>query len=119
MRNISFALTTAQFLDGSKSVTRRLGWKTLKPGDVLMACRKCQGLRPGEKIERLGPIRVVKVWREQLYLITKSDVIREGFPDMSAGEFVDMFCKHMGVQSDAEVTRIEFERIDAMEGSQP
>lgn len=26
MRNLSFALTTRQFIDGSKTVTRRLGW---------------------------------------------------------------------------------------------
>jgi capsid protein len=50
MRNISFSMTESQFLDGSKDVTRRLGWLTLQAGDHLMACRKCQGLKPGEKI---------------------------------------------------------------------
>ena len=34
-RNISFALTTPQFLDGSKDVTRRNGWLMLKTGDIL------------------------------------------------------------------------------------
>ena len=33
MRNISFSLTEEQFLNGSKDVTRRLGWLFLKPGD--------------------------------------------------------------------------------------
>ncbi len=47
MKNISFALTTKQFLDGSKTVTRRLGWANLKPGEILMACEKCMGLGPG------------------------------------------------------------------------
>jgi hypothetical protein len=49
-RNISFALTTAQFLDGSKDVTRRIGWKNLNAGDVLCAVKKGMGLKPGEKI---------------------------------------------------------------------
>jgi hypothetical protein len=53
MRNISFSLTEEQFLDGSKDITRRLGWANLKPGDRLMGCRKCMGLRPGESIVRL------------------------------------------------------------------
>lgn len=56
MRNISFSLTEEQFLDDSKSVTRRLGCAFLKPGDRLMACRKCMGLKMGEKIVRLGEI---------------------------------------------------------------
>ena len=38
MRNISFSLTTRQFRDGSKDVTRRVNWQNLKPGDHLMAC---------------------------------------------------------------------------------
>ncbi len=48
MRNISFSLTERQFMDKSKTVTRRLGWKFLKPGDRLMGCRKCMGLKPGD-----------------------------------------------------------------------
>lgn len=58
-RNISFALTTDQIRDRTKTVTRRKGWKFLKAGDTLNACVKCMGLRPGEQIERLAIIRVV------------------------------------------------------------
>ena len=38
MRNISFALTKQQFLDRTKTVTRRLGWKNLEVGTLL-----CEG----------------------------------------------------------------------------
>lgn len=65
-RNISFALTTEQFRNRTKTVTRRAGWKFLKAGDILNGCVKCMGLRPGEKIERLGQIRVVDVRRADI-----------------------------------------------------
>ena len=64
MRNMSFMLTTAQIRAGTKTVTRRLGWKFLKPGDRLMACVKCQGLGKGGKIEKIREIEVVSVRQE-------------------------------------------------------
>lgn len=109
MRNMSFSLTTNQIRQRTKTVTRRLGWKTLKPGDLLCACRKCMGLKPSESIERLGTIRVVSVRREPLDAITTADVAREGFRGMSPEEFVRMFCDHMGGVPEQDVTRIEFE----------
>lgn len=119
MRNISFALTEPQFLDGSKNVTRRLGWLHLKPGDRLMGVRKAMGLKPGEKIVRLGAIEVVSVRREPLLAMTHkavdygaSECRREGFPDMHPAEFVDFFCStHKGCTPETVVTRIEFRRV--------
>ena len=113
MKLISFFLTTPQFLDGSKDVTRRLGWKNLKPGDRLMAVRKAQGLKKGEHPEKLGVIEVVSVRREPLWSIDNDDVKREGFPDMVWEDFVDMFCKHMKCERSTRVTRIEFKRVEA------
>lgn len=117
MRNISFSLTTPQFRDRSKTVTRRLGWKFLKAGDVLMGCEKCMGLKPGETINRLGAIRVVDVRRERIFdICTSSDpwkeTLREGFPDLGAVEFMQFFCKHMKCTPETTVTRIEFEYLD-------
>jgi len=124
MRNISFSLTEEQFVDGSKDVTRRRGWAFLKPGDRLMACRKCMGLKRGEKIVHLGEIEVVSVRREKLYEMArigeisskrigygKTEAIREGFPHLSGDQFVTMFCNHMGGRPDQIITRIEFRRI--------
>lgn len=112
-RNLSFAQTTAQYKDGSKDVTRRLGWEFLEPGMVLCAVRKGQGLKLGEKVQRLGMIRVVSARRERLDRITRADVHREGFPGWSPEQFITFFCKgHKGCRPQSMVTRIEFERID-------
>ena len=117
MRNISFSLTEPQFMDKSKDVTRRLNWKQLKPGDRLMGCRKCMGLKPGESIFRLGEIEVVSVRQEPLNRMTAdaayghAESIREGFPEMTGGQFVEMFCKHMAATPQTIVTRIEFRHV--------
>lgn len=111
-RLISFSMTEPQFIDGSKDVTRRMGWLPLRAGDRLIAVRKAMGLRPGEKVHRLGLIEVVSVRRERLDIITVDECRREGFPHMSPKEFMSFFCKgHHGCRPDSEVTRIEFKRI--------
>ena len=111
MRNMSFMLTTRQFEDRSKTVTRRLGWDFLRAGDVVMGCEKCQGLRKGEKVRRLGAVRIVSVGCEPLDGITQEDVAREGFPEMSPEEFVTMFCEHNHCDPSVMVNRIEFEYV--------
>jgi hypothetical protein len=122
VRNISFALTTDQIRNRTKTVTRRVGWRFLKPGDRLCACVKCMGLKPGEKIERLGVIEVVSLRREPLALMTHlrtygdKEAALEGFPRLIGWEFVDMFCRHMGVRMYDEVTRIEFRYVEETEG---
>jgi hypothetical protein len=129
-RNISFMLTTPQFLDGSKDVTRRNGWAFLKAGDVLCGVEKSQGLGKGGKIKRLGMIRVKDVRREPLRAITDNlhygftETVREGFPHphpkFYPSEFVEFFCKsHKGVTPDSTITRIEFEHIADITTMQP
>lgn len=115
-RNISFALTTAQFKARSKTVTRRMGWLHAKTGDELCGVEKSQGLKPGEKIVRLGVVRVTDVRREPLRLMIddpaygQQECIREGFPDMTPEAFVEFFCaSHKGCQPESVVTRIEYE----------
>lgn len=117
-RNISFSMTTPQFLDGSKDVTRRIGWHHLRAGDELCAVEKGMGLKKGEKIKRLGTIRVVDVRKEPLDRMTYdpeyggSECKREGFPNMVPSEFIEFFCRgHRGAYPKKEVTRIEFERL--------
>lgn len=112
MRNISFALTEAQFLDGSKDVTRRMGWAYLKPGDRLRAVRKAMGLKKGEKAHVLGVIEVVSISHETLLDMTANECRREGFPGMSISEFGDFFCRsHKGCTFSSVITRIEFRRV--------
>jgi len=109
MRFMSFALTVPQMQAGEKDITRRLGWRDAKPGWIVQPARKCQGLKKGQRIERITrPIRFVDVRLEPLRVITPEDVIREGFPGMSPFEFVTMFRQHNKCLADTEVVRIEF-----------
>lgn len=120
MRNMSFALTTDQIMDGSKDVTRRLGWQFVKVGDLLRPVRKCMGLKPGEKLDVLrDPIRVVHVRREPLRLMLDDrdygfeEVRREGFEHHPTyrwpSTWVEMFCAtHKGCTPETIITRIEF-----------
>lgn len=117
-RNISFMLTTPQFLNGTKDVTRRMGWLFLKAGDELMAVEKSQGLGKGGKIKRLGMIEVASICREPLSAIENYpkygiyEVAREGFPDLTAQEFISFFCdSHKKCTPESIVTRIEFRRL--------
>jgi hypothetical protein len=109
-------LTSAQILERSKFVTRRVGWLQAKPGDLLQPVLKGMGLRPGEKIQRLGnPILLIDVRREPLNDMThfpdygKEECALEGFPDMHPEEFVAMFRdSHKGCHGHTIVTRIQF-----------
>lgn len=110
-RNMSFAMTTEQFKNKTKTVTRRFGWWFLKAGDVVMGVEKAMGLKKGEKINRLGLVRIVSTRKEPLCFITVADCIKEGFPNLEPVEFVDMLCKHYGCKYCEPVNRIEFEYI--------
>jgi hypothetical protein len=114
MRNISFSMTTAAFIGRRKTVTRRLGWSNIKPGDILMGVQKAQGLKKGEKVVKLGAIRVINVTHEALFMIYlhPGDCAREGFPDLDMREFIDMFCAHNRCTQNYYVNRIEFEYLD-------
>lgn len=124
MKNISFMLTPSQFLDGSKTVTRRLGWETLKVGDHLMGCEKCQGRRNGEPLVRLGELVVITVRREPLRRMLDDpnyglvECKREGFPTMTPAEFVALFCKsHADCTPETIITRIEFRKVENVPGA--
>lgn len=111
-RNISFMLTTEQIRNQTKTVTRRLGWRFLKAGDVLTAIEKGQGLKKGEKVNRLCQIRVISARQEPLKSINWNDCRYEGFPTLSPKDFIDFFCRsHKGCTPETEVTRIEFEYL--------
>lgn len=134
MKNMSFFLTTQQFIDNKKEVTRRTGWSTLTPGEHFMAVEKAQGLGKGGKIRRLGecicisnspeplediikrPIRVDDQFADEGghgYL--KPEVEREGLPRMAPEEFVEMFCKAnkaKKITPQSVINRIVFKRVD-------
>lgn len=126
MRNMSFSLTTPQFRARTKTVTRRMGWSKLKPGDVVMGVEKGMGLKPGEQIVRLGPIQILSVRGEPLQQMTddrdygRAECALEGFgehPELShPAVFVEFFCRsHKGCKPHTVINRIEFEYVDLIE----
>lgn len=113
MRPISFAATIPQIQNRTKTVTRRLGWKTLTPGQYLRGVEKVMGLKKGEKHKTLEIVKVVDIRREPLSACTDEDAAREGFPEMTGAEFVQFFCRMMRCTPDTIVTRIEFIYINS------
>lgn len=119
MRLMSFSLTTEQMRRREKTVTRRLGWDFLLPGQLLCAVEKGMGLKKGEAVKRIGVVRVVRITKEPLTKLIydeaygREEVIREGFPEMTPLEFVDMFCLHNRIDRSRRVNRIEFEHVSS------
>ncbi len=112
MRRMAFSMTTRQFLERTKTVTRRQAWWELQPGERLMAIEKGMGLKSGEKQVLLGPIEVFSATDERICDITPADVIKEGFPDMTPGEFVIFYCRGNRCKPHERCRRIEFRRLD-------
>jgi len=104
-------LTTVQIKNKSKTVTRRLGWWFLNPGDIINACEKCQGLKKGEKIKKLCQIRIVHTRKVLLCNMEPLDYVKEGFPQLDNDEFIKMFMKEMKCDYTAFVNRIAFEYV--------
>ena len=122
MRIISMSLTKKQFLDGSKDVTRRVGWRHAKVGMRLRVVEKAMGLQKGERMKTLGFIQLTHVSSEPLSLLvldTKygtKEIEREGFPNWTPDKFVTFFCESHAVKPYAVVTRLEYKKIDIDDG---
>jgi len=117
-RNQSFMLTKEQYRSRIKTVTRRVGWRFAKVGELVNGCEQCQGLKKGQRIIVMGQHRFIDLrWEPLRRLIDEPDygaeeVIKEGFPDMTPAEFVEMFCRANRCQPDIEVHRMRFEYVD-------
>jgi len=120
MKNMSFALTTQQIMDGTKTVTRRLGWAQLTPGELFRPVYKCMGLKKGEVVQCIrDPLVAISIRLEPLDLLLNdlaygmAECAREGFGDHPVyrwpQNFVEYFCStHRGCTPASIVTRIEF-----------
>lgn len=110
---MSFALTTEQVKNQTKTVTRRNGWKDLKKGEIIQPVVKCMGLKKGEKQELIGcPIRVKSISVQRLYQISFEDVRHEGFPQLSQEGFIEMYSKANKCDRNQKLHRIEFEYLE-------
>lgn len=113
MRRMSFFMTTEQMRAKTKTVTRRGGWLGLKPGDRVLACVKCMGLKRGEKVEVIGLIEIVSNRREPIDLLLDpsygpDEMTKEGFPGQPPAELVARLRERY---ADEEISRIEFKHI--------
>jgi hypothetical protein len=111
MRHMSFSMTTEAVRRHEKTITRRLGWWFLEPEELLEAVEQCMGLKKGEHVVPLADIQVVSTRREPLADILAygaEEMVREGFPKMSALDFIDMFTRHNHCHAWTPVNRIEF-----------
>ena len=90
---MSFRWTEQQLVAGIKTVTRRLGWWKVRPGDQLLAIRQWQELPKGSHQHILGSILIRGARPERVKDITPDDVVREGFPDMTTDQFIAFFCR--------------------------
>lgn len=114
MPNISFAMTTPQVRNQTKTVTRRLGWRHIKLGITHQAIEKGQGLKKGDHVVVIGKIIPISTRWEPLQRLLDEpgyggrEVIREGFPDLTRAEFVEMLCKKYKCGPEKEFNRIEF-----------
>ena len=111
-RNISFAMTTQQIKDKTKTQTRRFGWWFLKPGDVLCGVEKAMGLKKGEKIKRLSYIKVISTKKEPLNKLSKKDFIKESFTNWTPEQFIQMLVDYYKIDPSKECNVIEFEYMD-------
>ena len=105
---MSFAMTLPALLVGIKDVTRRVGWRDLWIGDVVMAVDKAMG--HGGKQVKIMPLRVTAVGRDHTANVTDEDARREGFPHMSGRALARLLARKLRVEM---VTRLEFRREDA------
>lgn len=113
---MSFALTTKQCRAKTKTVTRRIGWKNLKPGERVQQVEKGQGLKKGEHPVKIHVIECVRNKPERLIELAniqygKEECRKEGFPGMTGLEFIAMFCTHNNCQTNTIVNRIEFRYV--------
>ena len=111
-RLMSVTLTEQAVVERRKTVTRRLGWRMLKPGDRLTLCRKVMGRKAGDPLVRLAEVEVVSVGFEPLWSIRDDETALEGLPHLTGHEFVEFFCHEMRVLPTTQVNRIEWRYLD-------
>lgn len=110
-------MTEAAIREKRKTVTRRLGWLFLEPGDLIQPVRKTMGLGKGGRVEKIGgPICILRVNREALsdmtgeygFLETEREGFPEGHPRHWPSSFIEHFCLVNRCVPNTEITRILF-----------
>lgn len=111
MRNMSFQKTIPQIEAELKDVTRRLNWRMLRAGMLVQAVDRCMGFKKGEHPVKLKVLLIQNTRWEPLNVITQAECVREGFPDMTPTQFIEMFREMNKCPVDQMVNRIEFSYV--------
>lgn len=115
---IAFNWTSAQILDGTKTVTRRVSpwlfeqlrrpvWNASTDGNRLGDWPRVIAVR-GREASPFARLDVFSVRRERLDLLTLDDVDREGFPGRSREWFLGLYCREFRCYPSSVVSVIEF-----------
>lgn len=129
-RLMSVAYTEDAVRARTKTVSRRMGWVFLKPGERVTLCRKVMGRKPGEPLERLAEVEIVSVQRVRLCDMDPGDIALEAvdpakwwdrplMPQMEISNrvapvelWVSWFAETMRCRITDPVTRIEWRYLD-------
>lgn len=111
VRLMSFAMTIEQMRNQTKTVTRRHTIRKLKAGDLILAVEKLRGVRREDR-KSIAVIQVVSVRREKLEAVTQDECRREGFPDKTPMEFIQLYIKGNSISPRLPLTEIECTRIE-------
>lgn len=117
---MSVAFTADHVIARTKTVTRRAGWwrdkngrQLLHAGDKVTLCAKVMGRRNGEPLERLAEVEIIDVRRERLaHVDVAGELALEGFPYLSATEFIQRYFEPQGIHALDLVTRIQWSYLD-------
>jgi hypothetical protein len=123
MRRMAFPDSASEVRERLQTVTRRPGWRFLKPNDLIQAIEFVSnetGTGGGSIARELAVLRVRSVRVEPLSrLVTdatyaEDELPREGRPCWSRDHFIATFLRrHRLSHVSVDVTRIEFEYVDA------
>jgi len=110
-RRMSCSLTIDAVRDRSKTVTRRHvdTWRDLKAGDRLTLIEKGMGLPRGSRQVVICEVEVVAVEIQPLYWMSPAECVREGFPHMSPGDFIELWRRTHGYGR--RMSQLTFEAI--------
>ena len=111
---MSFPDTAAEVRERLQTVTRRPGWRFLKPGDLILAIEPRTRARARElAVLRIRRVRVEPLSRLDIATYAEDELPREGLPCWSKDHFVATFLRRHRLKSaDVDVTRIEFEYVE-------
>jgi hypothetical protein len=122
MRRMAFPDTASEVRERMQTVTRRPGWRFLKPGDLVLAIDSRphgHAASAGAAAHELAVLRIRDVRVEPLSRLAgdatyaEDELPREGLPCWSTDHFIATFLRRHRLKSaDVDITRIEFEHVE-------